>query len=135
MRLSMSSARTSGAVLSLLALSLAGCQGAGGAGGRAGGDAQTSLVNAFTYPPINPLTVFLQSGDDNHDGVPASGYQSAFLTDFANDATRVAMAKVNAKGTLSYGPVSATVTGETYSMIIDYIKYMTLSVPVRVFEA
>ncbi|MBX3377601.1 MAG: hypothetical protein KF678_11435 [Phycisphaeraceae bacterium] len=45
------------------------------------------------------------------------------------------MAKVNAKGSLSYGPVTATVSGETYSMVIDYIKYLTVSMPVRVFEA
>jgi hypothetical protein len=92
------------------------------------------FVSAFTYQPINPLTVWIRS-DNGLDGVSPLLYRDAFLSDFSNDATRVAMAKMNAKGTLSYGPVGVTVAGETYSMIIDYIKYMTVPAGVRVYEA
>ncbi|MBX3373843.1 MAG: hypothetical protein KF817_08405 [Phycisphaeraceae bacterium] len=103
---------------------------------RDGHKAQSShQVSAFTYQPINPLTVWLTSGGpEDLDGIGAEHYRDAMLTDLTNDATRVALAKRNAKGTLSFGPVTGGADGELYTMVVDYIKYMTISVPVRVFE-
>lgn len=92
--------------------------------------------NAFFYQPINPLTVWITSdGNPPHNGIPPTGYRQALLNEFSNETTRVALAKKNAKGVLSFGVGGANAEGEEYSMVVDYIKYMTISIPVRVIAA
>ncbi|MFT3686407.1 MAG: hypothetical protein QM783_16045 [Phycisphaerales bacterium] len=120
-----------GVTLIVAAGAAPGCQGLHAPG--ASDEKPESSANAFTYHPINPLTVWVNAGD--LDGLPATGYRDAFLSDFANDATRVGMYKINANGSFNAGVVGANADGENYSMVIDFIKYLTLSIPVRVFEA
>lgn len=115
----------------LLALPGAGCKSLF-SGSADDGKIQTS-ANAFSYHPINPLTVWIKSNE--LDGLPPTAYRQAFLDDFSSDATRIGMYKVNANGSFSSGVVSSSADGETYSMVIDFIKYMTISIPVRVYEA
>ena len=90
--------------------------------------------NAFSYQPVNPLTVWLLSEGKADQLAPAS-YRVTFLNDFSNDATRVAFAKLNVNGTFSFGPVAATAKDESAALVVDYIKYMTISIPVRIFRA
>lgn len=70
------------------------------------------------YQPIDPISVD-QSTVTN----------DSIIEYFPNEATRIAVGKVTRNGSLSFGSNGITHKGESYTVIIDYIKYHTTSIP------
>lgn len=78
------------------------------------------------YQPIDPIQLSIKKDDTlNLRNV---------LDKLPNEATRVAIGKINQNGTVTFGPFSVAKAGESYSVIIDYIKYTTTSMPVEYQE-
>ena len=72
------------------------------------------------YQPIDPITI-----DDSEVKIDSMIYY------FPNEATRVAIGKIDRNGSLSFGTNTIGRKGESYTIIIDYIKYHTTSIPAR----
>ncbi len=79
------------------------------------------------YQPIDPIQLIVEKENDT------LCYKS-IISEFPNEATRVAVGKVNQSGSLTFGPFNIATSGETYSVIIDYIKYITTAIPARFSE-
>jgi len=72
------------------------------------------------YQPIDPIAI-------NYNNFKNEG----IINCFPNEATRVAIGKISRNGSLSFGSNVVTKKGENYTIIIDYIKYMTTSLPAK----
>lgn len=70
------------------------------------------------YQPIDPVSI-------NYNGFK----NDSTIYCFPNEATRVAIGKISRNGSLSFGNNIIAKKGENYTIIIDYIKYQTTSVP------
>uniref|UniRef100_UPI00404B9FEC hypothetical protein n=2 Tax=Gelidibacter sp. TaxID=2018083 RepID=UPI00404B9FEC len=78
------------------------------------------------YQPIDPIQLIIKKDDTLN--------LRNILNKLPNEATRVAIGKINSNGTVTFGPFSVAKAGESYSVIIDYIKYTTTSIPVQYEE-
>ena len=90
---------------------------------------QGDLKNApkYGYTPIDPLPVLLKFPTDsgtysNHD----------LLNALPDETVRLAIGQFDASGSVSFGPASAGVMGKSYVVVLDYIKFTTLSEKVKV---
>lgn len=88
--------------------------------GKVNANANEQVFALKGYQPIDPISVNIE----------------AFKIDsiiylFPNEATRVAIGKLNQSGSLSFTTSTYTRRGESYTIIIDYIKYKTTSIPAR----
>lgn len=81
----------------------------------------TSLKN-FGYVPIDPMPVIVDTYDGNFE--PKN---SDYLNSLADETILVATGKYNANGTITFGPIGGTIKGEKYTVILDWIKYTTIS--------
>lgn len=72
------------------------------------------------YQPIDPISI-------NDTKIE----QDSIIDYFPNEAARVAVGTVNKNGTITFGPGTVAVSGESYTVIIDYIKYHTTSIPAQ----
>lgn len=72
------------------------------------------------YQPIDPISI-----DDRQVRIDSMIYN------FPNEATRVAIGKMTRNGSLSFGTNTVARKGESYTIIIDYIKYHTTSIPAQ----
>ena len=79
------------------------------------------------YQPIDPIQLTVEKENDT------ISFED-IISEFPNEATRVAVGKVNQSGSLTFGPFNVTKRGESYSVIIDYIKYITTAIPARYSE-
>jgi hypothetical protein len=70
------------------------------------------------YQPIDPISI--NDSEIKTDSI---------INYFPNEAARVAVGTVNKNGTITFGPGTIAVSGESYTVIIDYIKYHTTSIP------
>src|SRR5690606_32821344 len=70
------------------------------------------------YQPIDPISIdqSLVTNDSIIEYLP-------------NEATRIAIGKLTRNGSLSFGSNGVSRKGESYTVIIDYIKYHTTSIP------
>ena len=72
------------------------------------------------YQPIDPISI-----NDSEVEIDSMIYN------FPNEATRVAIGKMTKNGSLSFGTNTVARKGESYTIIIDYIKYHTTSIPAK----
>jgi hypothetical protein len=72
-------------------------------------------VNRYGYHPIDPIPVRV----DNLE-------RTRILDALSDETMRLAVEELGASVDVNAGPVSATVKGKTYSVIADYVKYVTL---------
>jgi hypothetical protein len=79
------------------------------------------------YQPIDPIQLRVIKETDT------LCFQDV-ISGLPNEATRVAVGKVNQSGSLTFGPISVAKSGESYSVIIDYIKYITTAIPAQYSE-
>ncbi len=77
------------------------------------------------YQPIDPIQLKVVKDTVSFEDI---------ISEFPNEATRVAVGKVNQSGSLTFGPFNVARNGESYSVIIDYIKYITTAIPARYSE-
>lgn len=79
------------------------------------------------YQPIDPIQLTVKKENNTLTF-------KDIISEFPNEATRVAVGKVNQSGSLTFGPFNVARSGESYSVIIDYIKYITTAIPARYSE-
>ncbi|MDX8552013.1 hypothetical protein MK851_00025 [Tenacibaculum sp. 1B UA] len=79
------------------------------------------------YQPIDPIQLTVEKENDTLSF-------KDIISEFPNEATRVAVGRVNQSGSLTFGTFNVARNGESYSVIIDYIKYITTAIPARYSE-
>lgn len=80
--------------------------------------ANSQLFTLKGYQPIDPISIKYNNEEPD-----------SLIYRFPNEATRVAIGKINTNGSLSFTTTTMTRKGESYTVIIDYIKYGTTSLP------
>lgn len=93
----------------------------------------------YTYQPLNPTTVWVR--DPAPEEIEA-GYMDAdetsyefnrtLLRDLDTETVRIALDTLSGSANLDSGIVGTSVKGESYVLIVDYIKYITSSKAVDV---
>lgn len=86
----------------------------------------------YTYQPLNPTTVWIR---DPSKAEEKQGFEDAdetsfefnksLLRDLDTETVRIALNILEAKGSLKGAVVGTSVQGNTYVLIVDYIKYIT----------
>ena len=89
--------------------------------------ANESLIGMKGYQPIDPIQLKITKEKDSLSF-------KDIIDEFPNEATRIAIGKLNQNGSLTFGPFSVAKKGESYSVIIDYIKYISTSLPTKYSE-
>lgn len=88
------------------------------------GDPQ--LARSYGYHPIDPLPVRLKA-----DGNVTS---RRILDSLPDETMRIAIGQVQANGGITFGPAKAGVAGNSYLVILDYIKFETKSFGVDITD-
>lgn len=83
-------------------------------------NANQQLFAMKGYQPIDPISI-----NTEHLSMDSIVYL------FPNEATRVAVGRVNQSGSLAFGSNTLALKGQSYTIIIDYVKYKTTSIPAR----
>lgn len=89
--------------------------------------ANENLIGMKGYQPIDPIQLKISKENDTLSF-------KDIIDEFPNEATRIAIGKLNENGSLTFGPFSVARKGESYSVIIDYIKYISTSLPTKYSE-
>ena len=89
---------------------------------------------AYTYQPLNPTTVWIRDPspeeieDGYRDGDETSyEFNEALLRDLDTETVRIALSTFEGSVELSGGVIGTSVKGQSYVLIVDYIKYITSS--------
>jgi hypothetical protein len=89
---------------------------------------------AYTYQPLNPTTVWIRDPSQQEidagylDGDETSlEFKQALLRDLDTETVRVALTTLEGDAALNAGVVGTSVKGQSYALIVDYIKYITSS--------
>lgn len=95
-------------------------------------DTPGAPVNApsYGYFPIDPVSV-------NVEPQPAEGPVltiGELLSAMPNETVRIAVGKVDTSGKVSFGPIAVGAAGNSYVVIVDYIKFQTSSIPVDIHD-
>ena len=75
---------------------------------------------SYGYTPIDPLPINYDRSDED------------VLSSLPDITMRLAVGSFDISGNISYGPVKTGVAGSRYQIVMDYIQYTTLSIPVTV---
>jgi len=86
------------------------------------GNAVMDTIKNFGYVPIDPMPVKV----NNYDGF-FNITNSDYLNALSDETILVATGIYNKNGTVTFGPIGGTITGKKYVVILDWIKYTTLS--------
>ena len=89
---------------------------------------------AYTYQPLNPTTVWVRDPDENEI---KNGYQNAdetsyefneaLLRDLDTETVRISLDTLSGAANLNAAIVGTSIEGQSYVLIVDYIKYITSS--------
>ena len=83
----------------------------------------------YGYTPLDPLPVILTNAVA--DDVTNS---QATLRALPDETMRLAVGEYSGNGTITYGPASMGYAGSNYVVVLDYIKYNTLSLPLYQYQ-
>lgn len=90
--------------------------------------ANSSLTVMKGYQPLDPIQIKIQKKiGDTID-------MKQLIHELPNESTRVAMGRLSQSGSITFGPLSVAKEGQTYAVIIDYVKYINTSIPTRYLE-
>ncbi|PIB29000.1 hypothetical protein BFP78_15550 [Gaetbulibacter sp. 5U11] len=111
-------------LLSFLIISLASCKAYKEIGTTEGINriANKTVTAMKGYQPIDPIRIKAKQELDS------IGIRN-IINELPNEATRIAIGKIELNGSISFGPFNVAKSGETYTVIVDYIKYITTSIP------
>ena len=98
--------------------------------------------SAYIYQPLNPTTIWvrdpqpcqLQKNETAAD-ITSPEFKHALLRDLDTETVRISLARISGDGTATAPVVGTSVKGESYVLVIDYIKYFTSSEEVRIPRA
>lgn len=90
-------------------------------------------VAAYTYQPLNPTTVWIRNPTEKEkekegwlDADETSyEFNKALLRDLDTETVRVALTTLEGNINVNAGVVGTSVKGQSYELIVDYIKYIT----------
>jgi len=89
-------------------------------------------VAAYTYQPLNPTTVWIRdpSKEEIKKGYldadeTSYEFNKALLRDLDTETVRVALTTLEGNINVNSGVVGTSVKGQSYELIVDYIKYIT----------
>jgi len=74
---------------------------------------------SYGYTPLDPLPI------------PVDPSIKAPLTVLPDITMRLAIGQFNSDGSVSFGPVKVGTEGNSYTVVLDYIQFTTLSIPVK----
>lgn len=86
--------------------------------------ANDRLIAMKGYQPIDPIKI---NSEQKNDTI---GIRN-ILKELPNEATRIAIGKLDMNGSISFGPFNIAKSGESYTIVVDYIKYITTSIPAK----
>jgi hypothetical protein len=86
------------------------------------------IEQGYGYTPLDPLPVKVTNAII--DNITDSQVTLLALPD---ETMRLAVGQVSGSGNITYGPASAGYAGSNYVVVLDYIKYNTLSLPLYSF--
>jgi len=81
---------------------------------------------SYGYHPIDSLPVAV---------LPANASQERKLAALPDETMRLAIGQFDAKAGITYGPVATGVAGNSYVVVLDYVKFTTKSFGVKRTEA
>ncbi len=98
-----------------------------------------SSGTAYTYQPLNPTTVWIRdpSQKEIEDGYldadeTSFEFNKALLRDLDTETVRIALNTLNGNVNFNAGIIGTSVKGQSYMLIVDYIKYITSSKKINV---
>jgi hypothetical protein len=115
--------KSSAIILSFLVTLITGCQAI--QFGKSAGENFTT----YSYIPLDPMKVDVDETSQNN-----SSKINSLTKRLPDQAVRVAIARFDSSGALSYGPASVGYEGNTYKVILDYISVNTVNRAVTVQE-
>ncbi|PHX05153.1 hypothetical protein [Vibrio splendidus] len=80
----------------------------------------------YGYHPLDPLPVNIVATS----GKPPTNQE--LLESLPDETMRIAIGELDSKGSLTYGPATVGVAGNSYIVILDYMKFNTNALPVIV---
>jgi hypothetical protein len=86
--------------------------------------------SAYIYEPLNPTTIWIRDpcrlgvGETRAD-ITSPDFKRALLRDLDTETVRVSLSHVDANGSVATPIVGESNKGESYVLVIDYIKYFT----------
>lgn len=85
----------------------------------------------YGYTPIDPLPINFKFLDDSTTSTGSTVHTSIDLLNALPDETvRLAIGQFDAQGSVAFGPASLGVSGGSYVVVLDYIKFTTLPQPI-----
>jgi hypothetical protein len=89
---------------------------------------------AYTYEPLNPTTVWIRdptlkeikAGYLDADET-SNEFKKALLRDLDTETVRIALNTLGGDAKFNAGVVGVSVAGQSYVLVVDYIKYITSS--------
>lgn len=100
-------------------------------GGRFAEDSEpiglSGNAHAPAYQPISPATIWVDVGELSVD---PRAWRSALLGDLSNESVLFTVADASGQSGLSFGPARVSAKGRSYDVVVDYVKYHTLAVPI-----
>jgi hypothetical protein len=84
------------------------------------GDPQLAL--SYGYHPIDPLPVRLK-----YEAPPNTLTNAKILDALPDETMRIAIGQIQGNGGITFGPAKAGVAGNSYVVVLDYVKFETKS--------
>lgn len=89
------------------------------------------------YQPLNPTTIWVKDSKnlepgETHADSTSTEFKSALLRDLDTETVRISLSRVSGTASASAAVVGTSVKGESYVLVVDYIKYLTSNHQVKV---
>ena len=78
--------------------------------------------SVYTYQPLNPTTVWF---DEESVDITSPKFRQALLRDLDTETVRISLSRIGGSASANIAVVGTSVEGESYALVIDYIKYLT----------
>lgn len=86
---------------------------------------------SYGYTPIDPLPVQLTAPP----ATPTDSKNQMMLEKFPDETVRLAIGQFQANGSISFGPAKIGTAGNSYVVVLDYIKFDTKSLGVEITQS
>ncbi|HRH50347.1 MAG TPA: hypothetical protein PLP23_16435 [Panacibacter sp.] len=83
----------------------------------------------YGYQPLDPLSVDVTVDSSQEKNI---SYNNRILNSLPDETMRLAIGQIDASANISFGPVKGGYKGQSYIVILDYIKSQTYPFPIRV---
>jgi len=95
--------------------------------------------SAYVYQPLNPTTIWVRDPQacrlkprETAADITSPEFKRALLRDLDTETVRVSLSQVTGNGAATAPVAGGSVKGESYVLVIDYIKYFTANERVNV---